>query len=189
MTIACLAMFSILGCGKSLAHMDRIVTIREDGTLVGIPLEYGPPALHVAFAASSPDPRISAVALDLGKSHTRLPECITGLLTTRSLNDIKASASWYHDESIVPYYLNLEFFDPGYNKSDRANPGYALLFNLRSGKLLQIEAYVRGAEKSLQLVRVDLSARCTPAELKEIVSSDFERFQRRAGGTITQIAP
>jgi hypothetical protein len=177
---------STIGSGECLAHRDIRVTVEDDGTLVGIPPDYGPAALHVAFASSTGGPRIATVVLDLGRNHTRLPACVTGLLRTSAMNDIRASASWYHDESIVPYYLNLEFFDPGYNASAWANAGHSLLFDLHTGKLLQMQALIVQG-KSLQHGAVDLAARCPPAELEGILSDSFEKFQRRATGTVTEI--
>ncbi len=178
----------IIGIGECLAHRDMRVTVEDDGTLVGIPSEYGPAALHVAFASSTHGPPISAIVLDLGKNHTRVPECVTSLLTTRTVIEIRASASWYHDESVLPYYLNLEFFGPGYDKSAWANSGHELLFDLRTGKLLQMQALVvLEAGKTLQFVPVALAARCSPAELKELLSSDFDRLRRRKRGTVTTL--
>lgn len=179
---------STIGSGECFAHRDIRVTVEDDGTLVRIPPDYGAAALHVAFASSADGPRIATVVLDLGRNHTRLPACITSLLKTRAMSDVRASASWYHDESIVPYYLSLEFFDPGYDASAWANAGYSLLFDLHTGKLLWMRALiVRDGGKSAQDKSEDLAARCPPAELESTLSPDFYKFQRRSGGTVTEI--
>lgn len=152
-----------------LAHRDRTVSVEADGTIVGLPPEFGPSVLHVSFA--SPDsgaPPVSTVQLHLGTTSTTLPVCVTGLLLTRGMNDVRVLASWYHDEAIVPYYLNVVFFDPGYVESRWPNPGYSLLFNLRTGKLLSMEVLViRDNGRGIQHVPVNLDARCSAEELRE----------------------
>src|SRR5262245_7167409 len=155
-TFACVLLVAcIIGTAECLAHRDRRLTVTDDGAIVGIPSQYGAAALHVAFESSTGDPKVSAVVLDLGRNHTRLPDCVTRLLTTRNMGDIEALASWYHDESIVPYYLALEFFGPGYSPSRWANSGHELLFDLRTGRLLQMKAMI-GEDQRLQFAPVDL---------------------------------
>lgn len=77
-----------------------------------------------------------------------------------------ATGSWHHDESILPYYLSLEFFDPGYSARRWTNPGVQLLFNLRTGKLIHVKSLVVGDNgRSLQRAAVDLGSLCSPEVL------------------------
>ena len=62
------------------AHADRIIPIKSDGTLVGIPPEFGPSNLAIRFAqTNSAGPSITSIALRLGKNRITLPSCITSL--------------------------------------------------------------------------------------------------------------
>ena len=87
------------------------------------------------------------------------------------MSEIKVSASWYHSEKILPYYLKVDFFDPGYDESRWANSAFSLLFNLRSGKLMQMEVIiVRDNGRSIQNVPVDITVRCSSKELRGFAS-------------------
>jgi hypothetical protein len=163
--IATLLIFTSSAC---LAHEDRIITLNADGSLAGIPVEYGPATLRVNFSQQSArDASIKSIDLTLGENQVHLPICVTGLINTREMSQIRASASWYHDESILPHYLNFDFFDPGYNESRSANSGYKLLFNLHNGRLIRMEALVvSGDGKGPQYVPVDVSYLCGVKMLK-----------------------
>ncbi len=153
-------------CG---AHQDRIIHIANDGSLSEIPKQFGPANLQVTFSPSPTDgPTVSSFELTLGTHKTKLPVCVTGLLTTVRLSDIQATASWYHEPALLPYYLNLTFFDPGYKKGETYNSGFTLLFNLNTARLIQMEALiVRNNGKSIQSVPVDLMSRCSTSQLSE----------------------
>ncbi len=166
----------VIGClllaETCFAHKDYIIAVNEDGTLEGIPSEYGPAAMHVEFAPqNSGSAPITSITLDLGKNRVRIPICVTGLLRTQRMGEIKATASWYHDETLIPYYLNIDFFDPGYNKLRWPNPGYSLLFDLHTGKLMEMDVHIlRDSGRSVQQVPVDIRKRCKPEELRGFAS-------------------
>ena len=156
------------------AHQDRIIMVKEDGSLVGLPPEYGPAYLHVKFALEerSALPIASSITLILGRNRVSFPGCVTGLFQIRSMSQIVATASWYHEEGLLPYYLKFYFFDPGYDESRFYNQGYSLLFNLRTGELMEIEVnIVRDSGRSMQSVPVDLAQRCTGEVLKGFSSA------------------
>ena len=150
--------------------------VNADGSLEGLPSEYGPANLHVKFALEerSALPIASSITLNLGKNRVSFPGCLTGLLQIRSMSQIRASASWYHDEWLLPYYLKFYFVDPGYDES-RWPPDqgyYSLLFNLRTGKLMKMEVQiVRDAGKFSQYVPVDLAQLCNGEVLKDFSSA------------------
>lgn len=154
-----------------LAHSDRSLEIKGDGKIFGLPAEYGPAALHVRFSGAENDPPISEIVFNLGKNRTVLPVCVTGLLQTKSLEDISASASWYHEEDIIPYYLSLDFYDPGYKTKDWTTPGFSMIFNLRTGRLMGMQVNIRRENgRSVQEIPVDYSSRCTAEEIKAFAS-------------------
>lgn len=164
-----LAVFTLAVCSVCYAHQDRIVQIRGDGSLTAIPAEFGPSALHVTFSPTSAGgPPVSSIELALGKQKTRLPTCVTAVINTVRIDDIKASASWYHDETALPYYLNVEFLDPGYNAKASSNPGYSLLFNLRTSRLMEMKVLiVLDQGKRHRVLPLDIAAMCSPSELQK----------------------
>ena len=80
---------------------------------------------------------------------------------------VRALASWYHEEKVLPYYLSVQLTDPGHNKESSYNSGYSLLFNLRTARLIKMEVQIASdGGNAVQFVPVDLSERCSPQELK-----------------------
>ena len=166
-----LTLISILGallttvwCTACHAHQDRIVSIERDGALPVVPREYGPAYLHVKFAdGSGGRQRISSVELVLGARKTRLPACITALFNTSRPEDIRASASWYHSEELLPYYLSVEFYDPG-SVVDPEGSGIKLLFNLHNARLIELSKM----RQSMDSRPFELAAKCSRFELSEI---------------------
>lgn len=152
----------VLVSSTCFAHIDRVITRRADGTLDGLPSEFQPARLHVAF--STPTARgapIEAIELDLGENRIRLPPCVTGMLLTERVDEIGVSASWYHDDSIMPYYLVVTLRDPGYDPGTPFNAGYSLMFNLLTGKLMSMDVLiVRDQGRSLQNLPIDIEGRC-----------------------------
>jgi hypothetical protein len=165
----------VLVSGVCSAHEDSGITVKVDGSLEGLPSEYGPANLHVEFTLEERRalPIASSIILNLGKNRVRFPGCLTGLLQIRSMSQIRATASWYHDEGLLPYYLKFYFVDSDYDES-RWPPDqgyYSLLFNLRTGKLMEMEVMiVRDAGRS-QYVPVDLAQLCRGEVLKDFLSA------------------
>lgn len=162
----------ILASSNAIAHADRILPIGPGGAMPDVPLEFGPANLQVGFSAplraSQP---ISSLVLALGDKRIEVPACITSLLRSREMKEVQVTGSWYHDESILPYYLNLSFFEPGYSANRWANPGVELLINLRTGQLIEVKALVDGDKgRALRHVAVDLSSRCSPEVLAGLKS-------------------
>ncbi len=176
------------------AHQDRVITIDRDGSLVGLPVEYGSAKLQVSFATASNQagwtPPISSVVLSLGKNRTQLPECLTRVLNSKSLNDIAISASWYHSEERLPYYLNVMFLDPGYTVRDEA-PGFRLLFNLRTAKLMRLEVMLleHGGTIGRDLP-LDVGELCEGSgDLAEIVDGMWPNYaMQRSSRVVTPLA-
>jgi len=152
-------------CCGAVAHQDRVLQIRPDGTLDGLAPPYAPARLRLSFATVEGEPRISALALDLHGRRVEVPMCVLGLLNSERVAEVQASASWEHDETIVPPYLSLRFADPGQDPKADASSGYTLLFDLRSAKLIEMQIeVVHAARHRTQTVPVDLQARCGEAD-------------------------
>lgn len=169
LTLACLFL-CLLASSNAVAHADRILAIGPDGTISDVPSKFGPASLNVEFSAPmSAAPAITSLVLRLGEKRIAVPACITSLLRSRRMEEVRMTGSWYHDESTLPYYLNLTFFDPGYSANRWANPGVQLLFNLRTGKIIEVKSLVVGGNgRSLQHVTPDLNASCSQEVLAEL---------------------
>ena len=147
------------------AHTDVSLAIAPNGDVSGLPEEYGTFNLLVDFSQSN-DPSIQSIVLAHGASEAILPSCITGLVQSNSMDDVELSASWYHDETTLPYYINLSLYDPNLDPSATQYPGYTLLFNLRTGKLMSMTLTRVVSKTVTQDVPVNVGVRCTPEELR-----------------------
>jgi hypothetical protein len=163
------ALLAFVLCGVCHAHQDRIVEVNADGTLIGIPEEFGPGKLTVAFSRQATGPKILSVDVTLRGRTTHMPLCATGVIGSTRPEHIVASASWYHDEQFVPYYLSIKFVDPDFDKTSLFRPGFSMLFNLRTARLIEMTAWVdRDRGKALQRLPLDLESMCP---------KDFEKFK------------
>ena len=177
MKLSCALIFSCLvESGNAFAHRDRILPIGFDGLMADVPPQFGTANLKVTFSGPmSTSTSITSMVLTLGEKRIEVPACITNVLRSRKMSEVEATGSWYHDESTMPYYLNLSFFDPGYSARRWANPGIQLLFNLRTGKLIEVESLVVGDnDRSLRHVAIDLKSRCSPEVLAGLKSGPMQ---------------
>jgi len=136
--IRSLLLISALVVGTAYAHQDRILTILPDGSIPEIPAHLGPVFLEISgLGTAAPTVRFRS------RTHrTNLPACATRLINTRQLKDVFITGSWYHDESRLPYYVSVKFYDPGYVKSRPYNSSFNVLFNLRTAQIIKIQRFV-----------------------------------------------
>ena len=166
LTIVCVALtFTTTIC---FAHRDTVLKIDAGGRFDGLPPEYNPASLRVDFSRSSEsgEPPISSLELKVGGKTIVVPECVTGLILTRSMKDVRVIASWYHDTSLLPPYLEVTLYDPGHEKTPY-RPGYSLFFNLSTAKLFKMDVIILRDDSSTQIVPVDISERCSVPQLQE----------------------
>lgn len=160
--IVAIIMALVLFISVCHAHRDSGIRLKADGTLEGLPSEFGPASLQINFMPKSKSGQsIKLITLTLGKNKVRLPECMLSLLRTKSKNNIRVSASWYHDEKLLPHYLNVHFFDPGFDQSRSFNPKFTLLFNLRNAKLIEMEELIVLSESSANHKTIDVTSLCS----------------------------
>jgi hypothetical protein len=158
----------LLLSSASHAHQDVEIQIMPDGKLLGLPKQYQPASLEVAFSGNDRSRRPSSIVLSVGNRTTTVPRCVAQIINTTDNEQIGASASWYHTRSTLPPYLNVIFLDPGQDTSSWPNSGFSLLFNLETSKLIRMEISVaRKEERSMQSLAVDLSQSCGAAELTD----------------------
>lgn len=153
------------------AHADRILGVAPDGTITGLPSEFLPAHLRVDFESAGGRYGISTVRLLLGRHQTTLPACITKLLRTQSMDGVRVAASWYHETTSLPYYIHLNFYDPPYDKIRTFDfqPGYTLLFNLRTAELMGFnQIVVNDRDRSVVAPSIDIEAICSPDEIRAL---------------------
>jgi len=131
-------LFFALVAGPAEAHRDRILPVKADGSIPDIPAEFGQVRLTLEGLGST-NPLIQ---LRIGTHQTTLPLCVARMIRTRSAAEIQVTGSWYHDEKTsLPYYLDVQFFDPGYDPKRRYNSGHGFLFNLHNAKLIHATTF------------------------------------------------
>lgn len=123
--------------GVANAHQDRILSVQPDGLIPEIPAFFGRASLNIKGLGSA----APMVQFRTGKYLTDLPSCVTRLIRTKSRSDIRITGSWYHDEKTVPYYVNVKFYDPGYDSGSWGKSNYSFLFNLRTAQLISITRF------------------------------------------------
>jgi hypothetical protein len=129
--------------GPAKAHEDRILHVDADGSIPAVPAKFGKARLIMNGLGT----KRPFVQLRIGAHRTTLPFCVTQIIRTTSPAGILVTGSWYHDETTsLPYYLDVRFFDPGYDPKRSYNAGHEFLFNLHNAKL--IDATVLQATKS-----------------------------------------
>ena len=134
----CLLLTLAFAAGPANAHEDRILTVQPDGAIPEIPAIFGPVVLEISnLGTSSPD-----VQLSVGPKVTKLPSCVTRLIHTESKDQILVTGSWYGDESVLPYYISAKFFEPGYSATRNFNSNISILFNLRTGHVIEIRRFL-----------------------------------------------
>lgn len=153
----------LLVAGTCLAHQDRFLTMRPDGTIAEIPASFGTVSLKVN-GLGSPMPK---VRFSSGNRHNELPACITRLIRTRRLSDVSVSGSWYHDEAQLPYYVQVEFNDPGQLLAGPYRSNLGILFNLRTAQVIEVSRFVADpAGKGGRLKDAGLPAGCMGNDMR-----------------------
>ena len=129
--------------GPAEAHQDRILQVKGDGAIPDIPAAFGPMHLTLERLGSA-EPLIQ---LTIGAHRTTLPLCVARMIRSRDLAQIRVLASWYHEESrTLPYYVNIQFFEPDYDPKRNYNSSQEFLFNLHNANLIHAKSFVADAK-------------------------------------------
>jgi hypothetical protein len=143
------------------AHQDRILTLSPDGSIPEIPAPLGPVSLEISGLGG----RAPIVVFRSGKHANTLPPCVTQLIPSTKASQVEVTGSWYHEESILPYYVGVAFHEPGYVAARSYNSSLYVLFNLRTTEVIRIHRFE--AERSGnggRYLEVDLPADCNVAK-------------------------
>lgn len=164
--IASLVVFFIFN-NIATAHEDTVLPINPDGSLSGVPAEFGAVILNIEFAEGDASRSVSRLELRINEKSLIFPACLSDILETKNIDTVKASGSWYHDESHLPYYLHIDFHDKTYDPSAWVNTGYSILINLRVNELISMSKYEISDEgMSYRKPEIDLKSQCTETELE-----------------------
>ncbi|KGQ19246.1 hypothetical protein LF41_2892 [Lysobacter dokdonensis DS-58] len=162
----------------AFAHEDTPFRLERDGALTGFPEEFGPASLRVGFKASDASydaPNVASVVLRIRDREVRLPSCLTGLLRSSDISQVRVAGSWYHEEMEgLPYYVNISF-DDGPLPSTYWVSGYELLFDMRTARLLQMQVRIARDPRTVQLLPLDIAALCRGDTLPEPVQAGTPR--------------
>ncbi len=91
----------LLAATIATSHQDRVLSLRSDGTIVGLPDRFGASRLTID---KSGNPWI--VVVRIGAIELELPECL-GSLFQNSPPPLTLAGSWYHDLETLPPYLAI----------------------------------------------------------------------------------
>jgi len=125
----------------AFAHQDRILSVHADGVIPELPEAYQTTRLHVDFSEGDAGTLQQLNFLSSG-GETRVQPCLLRLVSKGSFRHLFITGSWYHDESIVPHYLEVKFRDSPSPEGLPAHPGVSFLFSLRDAKLLEVTRVV-----------------------------------------------
>jgi hypothetical protein len=143
----------------AFAHQDRILSVRADGAIPELPSAYQTTRLHVAFSEGDAGALQQLNFLSSGRE-TSVQPCLLRLVPKGSFRQLFLTGSWYHEESILPHYLQVEFRDSPSLQGLPDYPGVRVLFSLRDARLLEVTQVVPSAQNAVQLRNIRLSNGC-----------------------------
>jgi hypothetical protein len=144
----------------AFAHQDLILSVHADGVIPELPSAYQTTRLHVVFSVADAGTLQQLNFLSSG-GETRVQPCLLSLVSSSSFRSFFITGSWYHDESIVPHYIGVQFRDSPSPEGLPAHLGVRFLFSLRDAKLLEVTQVVPiPAQKAVHLQNVRLSNGC-----------------------------
>jgi hypothetical protein len=158
--VALLVAFVMLATA-ALAHQDRILSVRADGSIPELPAIYQATRLHVAFSDGDAGALQRLNFLSSGRE-TSIQPCLLRLVPKGSLRQLFLKGSWYHGESMLPHYIEVEFRDsPSPEALPEDTPAVRFLFSLRDAKVLLVTKVVAlPAQNSVQFQDIPLSNGC-----------------------------
>lgn len=119
------------------AHQDRILTVQPDGSIPEIPAPLGPVSLKISGLGST----ALNVQFRSGAHVNVLPDCATRLIRSKRPSDVFVTGSWYHNESVLPYYVSVQFRDSRHAENQPYNASLTILFNLRTAEIIEIKRF------------------------------------------------
>ncbi|MFV9657320.1 hypothetical protein ACNFCK_20735 [Pseudomonas sp. NY15366] len=149
-----------------------MLELESNGVVVGLPEQYSPATLEIEISTEATESPVKEIQIEIAHKKLSVPQCIARMLKTNNTSNILLSASWYHEASSLPPYININFYDPGYNPEKWSNSGYSILFNLTNAKIIEMTySQVSPKERSTQLNPVNFSNFCNAQEIAGFLDS------------------
>jgi hypothetical protein len=120
--------------GIAQADEEAGLSLRSDGVITELPKEYQP--AHLSLDRSWLG-NVRGAVLSLRGGEYVFPECVVRLFQKNPR--IVLTGSWFHDESLLPYYISMNLQRAG---AGEIPDGFRLLFNLRTAELLRLDEVV-----------------------------------------------
>jgi hypothetical protein len=153
-----LAFALCFGCLTAMAHRDRWLTLRSDGSIAELPEQYGATRLYVSYLGGYP-PAVADLSFQSNGKQTVVPRCLLELIQPTVPDGLKLSGSWHHDETLLPHYVTVHF--KGNSNLPRPTD-VDFLFSLRDARLLEVTkvADLGGGPQAVQRTAVVLKDGC-----------------------------
>jgi hypothetical protein len=119
------------------AHQDTIIQVK-DTKLIGLPKDYAPAELDT-----------KAFRLRIGRHAMTFSPFLKSLFVEPY--DLRMSASWYHERSILPPYLKLSI------QPKKKDFSYSILFNLETLEVIELSVTLRVSDSVSRHLPVALS--------------------------------
>ena len=131
-------LLSLFLCGPILAHKDSIIHLGEDKALVGLPNEYMPAELD-----------LQNFRLKIKNNELKFSPFLKSLFLEPY--DLRVSASWYHEKSLLPSYLLLHI------QPRKKDFGYEILLNLDTLDVISVTVLLKESDSATRHLPIDLS--------------------------------
>lgn len=112
------------------AHQDAILTLGSDGAIGGLPEAFLPAHLLLDRDATG---KIAGAVLRLSAGQYTFPQCLVQLLGTAPQAKVILTGSWYHSQTVLPYYIGVVF---GREQNRQRSWEIRALFDLKTAKPL-----------------------------------------------------
>jgi hypothetical protein len=116
--------------------------------------------LHIAFSEGDAGALQHLTFLSSGREISVEP-CLLRLVLKGSFRQLLLTGSWYHDESIVPHYVQVAFLESPPLQELQNYAGVRFMFSLRDASLLEVTQVIPIAATSyVQKRSIRLSNGC-----------------------------
>lgn len=136
----------ILFCSGLQAHQERIIQVKGNGELDGLPEQYQPANIDLKN-------RVIAIA----KNEFAMPLCISKYFSFNEEYTLKISSSWYHKRTGLPPYINFKI-----NPKDKDH-AYSLLLGLDDLKVIEAKVLTYPKPGKIAFHTVAFDDRCLKA--------------------------